>query len=206
MANNTFISEDQLDIITELVHIGIGRAAHVLSQMTSHRVHIFSNHVKSIECSSEENDFQVNATNCSGIMMTFKGAIEGTSCTIFSESSAAKLVGILLAEDQSNEEMDALRSSTLTEVGSIVLNCVLGTIVNLLKTRLEYTLPTYIEGEINTIKNVMLGESTLNALIANTNFSIKENSITGQIIIGFKSANFDTLLMHIDALNIGVGQ
>jgi chemotaxis protein CheC len=104
-------------------------------------------------------------------------------------------VSLLTGEDRDSPDLDEVKIGTLTEVGNIVINGVLGSISNLLKQQMNYRLPIYFEDTIERLlsSNYSFDLNTI-FLIAKTRFEIKQLEIMGEIILIFEMSSFGELL------------
>jgi len=83
--------------------------------------------------------------------MSFDGSFSGNAALIFSPESAMILVSTLTDEPPIPGEMDALCMGTLTEVGNILMNGVIGSISNALQAKMHFSLPGYMESEADDL-------------------------------------------------------
>ncbi len=119
---------------------------------------------------------------------------------LFPTNSASNLVTLLTGEEPGTPDLDSLRSATLTEVGNILVNGVMGAIANAINHPISYTLPQYTE---DYLENILTREkATFNAfaIVAKTHFTVEKLLIEGDIIISFEMGSFSTFLTAIDAL------
>ncbi|MGJ5672521.1 MAG: hypothetical protein ACR9NN_02690 [Nostochopsis sp.] len=121
---------------------------------------------------------------------------------IFPTESASTLVTILTGEEPGSPDLDAVKIGTLSEIGNIVINGVMGSISNMLKQHMNYTLPVYLE---DTIDNLLLSTNVSNSkiILAQARFTIEQLEIIGDIILVFEVGTFDVLINVIDE-EIGV--
>ena len=102
-----------------------------------------------------------------------------------------------------SESLDEIRSGTLCEIGNIVLNGLMGSISNVLKMQLKYSVPTYLEGKIGNLTSARGNMSSdTKILLARTHFTIKELKIEGDIIVFFETGALDALLIEIGTFNM----
>jgi chemotaxis protein CheC len=193
---------DQIDTLKELINIGVGRAAGMLNDMLQSRVSLQVPYVKLFTpVTLQEEMEKLGNEKLSTVRLTFKGPFSGIASLVFPPDSAAKLVDVLTGEEPGETDMDSIRTGTLTEVGNIILNGVMGSIGNVLEKHINYSIPTYME---DNIKKLMLAD-TLDAnttiLLAHTRFSIEQLHIEGDIILLFEVGSFDALLTAIDSIN-----
>lgn len=186
----------QLDILQELINIGVGRAAGMLNQMVNTHIQL-QVPVLRVLTAEQLMDMYANRKDSlfSAVQMHFSGGFSGMSALVFPPESASKLVAVILDKEAMTGD-EALRCGTLQEVGNIVLNGVMGSIANMLKEPLRYTSPDFVEADLSGI----LGEDSGMILVARTQFSMKDHLIEGEVLILFSLSSFDSLLAAIDGL------
>jgi len=191
------LSPLQLDILQELINIGVGRAAGMLNQMVNTHIQLQVPVLRVLTPPQLEELYASRPnTVFSAVQLSFTGEFAGISALIFPPESASKLVSVVLGREEIPGEDDQLRSSTLQEVGNIVLNGVMGSIANILKEPLRYSPPDFVEDDIANI----LGSVTGMILVARTQFSMRDHLIEGEVLILFSLSSFDSLLAAIDGL------
>ena len=195
------LTNEQQDILTELINIGVGRAAGMLNEMLQSHVELQVPYIQIISPTSiEEAIGNLAPERISSVQLRFKGSFSGTASLVFPPDSAAKLVDILTGEAFGIEDLDEIRVGTLTEVGNIVINGVMGSIANILHEQINYSVPTYLEGSVNQLLPTNNEDYDATILIAHTRFRIQEFQIEGDIILFFEVGSFDTLLTAVNAL------
>jgi chemotaxis protein CheC len=194
---------DQIDILKELINIGVGRAAGMLNDMLQSRVQLQVPYVKIFSSLTLQEEMgELGSEKLSTVRLTFKGPFSGIASLVFPPDSAGKLVDILTDEEPVTPDLDSIRIGTLTEVGNIILNGVMGSIGNVLEKHIDYSVPTYME---NNIESLLLADgldANTTILLAHTRFTIKQLQIEGDIILLFEVGSFDALLTAINAINI----
>lgn len=196
------LSPERLDALQEFVSIGVGRAAAILNEMLD--AHILLN-VPSVEVFSgtELRQQLIQRFNWhqkySAVELGFMGGFSGTTKLIFPTESASTLVALLTGEDIDSPDLDAVKIGTLTEVGNIVINGVMGSISNVLHQRFDYLLPVYVE---DTVEQLLLAHQTLTDqtvfMLAQARFEIAQLEIIGDVILIFEMTSFGALLGAID--------
>ncbi len=195
------INPEQLDAIQELLNIGVGRAAGSLNQMLEKpiRLHIPFLQLGRIEELSQDVQNLKDAT-LSSVQLPFKGTFSGSSCLLFPTDSAKALVIALTGESEDLETMDSLRESTLTEIGNIVLNGVMGSLANILKHQITYSVPFYEETSLQGLMQPRPSDSSEIILWANTHFTIEEYDLTGDIMLMFGIPDLGLLINAINEM------
>jgi len=196
---------EQIDVLKELINIGVGRAAGMLNDMLQSRVLLQVPYVKIFTPATLQTEIEdLGNEKLSTVRLTFNGPFSGIASLVFPPDSAGKLVDVLTGEEPGETDLDSIRIGTLTEVGNIILNGVMGSIGNVLEKHINYSVPTYLE---NNIEQLLLAESVnkdTTILLAHTRFSIEQLQIEGDIILLFEVGSFDALLEAIDAINVDV--
>ena len=203
MAHN--MTPTQHDTLTELINIGVGRAANTLNIMLGKQVQLRVPQVFALTMPDLKEQLDAfGRAKLSSVRLSFHGAFSGATSLIFPPDSALKLVESLIEDDYEADDMDSLRIGTLTEIGNIVINNVMGSIANLLEKHLSYSLPDYQEETVLNIVSLNTVEPTATIILAHAQFDIQELQIDGNILLWFEVGSFDTLKHAIDDMNAGV--
>ncbi len=189
-----------LDALTELINMGVGRAAHALNDLTGSHIHL---RVPSLEIyrfgEKERLSTRFGSEPVAAVMQNFFGSYKGRAALIFPTESAVHLVTGVTGEEPEAEDLDAIQSGTLAEIGNIVINALIGTIGNILGNRLEFDLSEYHRDTIiNLIQDSTTeGESSF-ILVSEVHFLIEKLDISGHIILTFDIDSLEALFMLID--------
>ncbi|MEH1838877.1 MAG: chemotaxis protein CheC [Nostoc sp.] len=188
------VTEEELDALQELINIGVGRAASLLNEMVDSHIRLKIPVVKVLTANEayQELTKRFHDDTLTSVKLRFTGSFYGTASLIFPTDSASTLVAVLTGEDPS-ADLDAVKIGTLSEIGNIVINGVMGSLSNVLKRHLNYTLPVYLE---DTLENLLLSayESDSKILLAQASFTIERLEIIGDIILIFLVGTFDALM------------
>ncbi len=196
------LTEIQLDVFRELVNIGIGRAAGALNGMLQTRIYLQVPRVKFLTPPGLREEMNtLNNEKLSIVRLRFGGSFSGSTSLVFPPDSAVKLVDIITDVTDETSDLDAIKIGTLTEVGNIVINGVMGSISNVLEQHLNYVIPIYMEGAVDMILD---GEGKPDIdpaiLYAQADFTAKQHHITGSIILLFEIGSLDKFIAAIDKL------
>ncbi|MCP5102281.1 MAG: chemotaxis protein CheC, partial [bacterium] len=145
------LSSMEIDALTEMVNIGVGKAASSLSDIIEEHILLKVPHVEIFpldELPRVLSSFE--AGEYSTVLQKFKGDFTGSSALVFPPKSAVRLVSALTGGEIDSPNLDAVRSGTLVEIGNIVINAILGTMGNMLESNFIFSLPEYRE-----IKNIV---------------------------------------------------
>jgi len=199
------VTGNDIDALKELINIGVGRAAGSLNRMLKTHISLQVPYVKIFSPLELKDEIakEFNAGKLSAVRLVFRGPFTGNASLVFPPDSAAKLVDIVTGEEPGTADLDALRIGALTEVGNIVLNGVMGSIGNILKQHIRYSLPTYSENTIEDLLTLNVADSTTTIVLAQTHFVIEQFKIEGDIVLLFEVGSFDALLVAIDSIRPG---
>ncbi len=191
-----------LDALSELMNIGVGRAAGMLNEMLGSPIELVVPTVKVLRISQLADELgQSPEQSFAFVRLPFQGSIQGTAALVFPPDSAAHLVAALTGEEPGTPDLDSVRAGTLSEVGNIVINGVMGSLGNLLRLPLTYELPTYLEGSPEHLLGHPLSQADPTMLLAHTRFAVRDLEIQGTIILVFEVRSFDVLLEAVDRID-----
>ncbi len=193
----------QLDIITELINIGIGKGASVLNTMIDSPIILTVPFIKILTPLQLEEEIGIHdGKKLSTVNLPFKGNLTGNAQLIFPSESAVKLIDIFAGEESDSEDMDSIRAGALCEIGNVVLNAVMGSLSNLLKFNLNYTVPNYIDGFIREILPSSKNFSNVRIIMARAQFKIEKLAVNGDIVLFLEVGSFDKLLEAVDIFDM----
>ena len=199
------LTDQQTTTLTEVIDIGVGRAGRILGELIGSTVKL---HIPSVGlCQQDELSSCLSLasnTDLASVRQHFSGSLDGQAMLIFPCESGNDLARKLIGDDPSITSIDAEREETLTELGNVLLNSVIGSLSNLLSHRLDFELPIYCEGTLGSMLPNRPGDSSDEAsskvLYANAHFDIEAFRVTGNVLIIFGIDSFNKLLSRIDQL------
>lgn len=191
-----------LDALSELMNIGVGRAAGMLNEMIGSSIELVVPSVKVLRINELAAELGHSPEGTfSFIRLPFQGLLHGTAALVFPPDSAAQLVAVLTGEAPGTPDLDSVRAGTLSEVGNIVINGVMGSVGNILSIPLTYDLPSYFEGLPEHLLQQELVATDPAMLLAHARFTVRDLEIQGTILLVFEVRSFDALLAAVDQLH-----
>lgn len=193
------MSEPRMDTLTELVTLGIGKAAEVLNLMLNSHIELSAPEVRILDTRELSQVLGRDVRRLSAVSMRYNGSMDGVTELIFRSDEAGKLVDCLTGDEHAVQEgLDAMRAGALCEVGNVVINALMGAISNELDFHLSYTVPSYLEGGVDTlIAEAKLAEAKA-VLLAKTVFSVSTLRIEGEIAVFMSLASLNFLEQSLD--------
>ncbi|MBA4090977.1 MAG: chemotaxis protein CheX [Sphingobium sp.] len=179
------ISLDDLerDALTEIVNIGVSRAASSLRKMIGDQVLLS---VPSIEVVSQQRAARLiserETSELVAVRQDFSGPFSGCALLIFPETNSLELVRAVTGGELTAQEVVDLEHEALAETGNIILNSCLATMANMLKLSLTMTIPEVLRGSGAMLFEVNEdGASEGLVLFLYIDFAVRKHDIRGYI-------------------------
>ena len=195
-------SDDDIDALSEIVNVGVGRAAGSLSQLIGSRIDLCVPEIKLVD----RDKIGSHAESGMSVIQGFDGAISGNALLIFPNASGRKLAALLVGTDEADQLPEFEISGILSEVGNIVLNGVLGSLANAVKVELDYKVPDFYANESfsglmdkGNHQSSMLGGPVL---VADARFSVESADISGSVVLAFRLGSLESLLQQLQKLYV----
>ena len=178
-----FLEGLERDALTELVNIGVSRAAVSLRKMVGEQV-VLS--VPSLELITRDAAAKLIRERESGklvaVCQDFAGAFSGRALLIFPEGSSVALVKAVAGGGLVDEDLELMEEEALAETGNVVLNGCLASMANMLQRRLTLSLPQVFRGDGQTLfspEDMATADGVV--LFLYINFSVNERDVRGYI-------------------------
>lgn len=195
------LTEFQRDALTELINIGFGRAAASLSRITGHRVLLEVPQV-AIHPMSEVNRAlsRVVRGDIATVHQVFSGPVAGDALLVLDTAGAALIKQLLTDEMPLPLAMDASGQEVITEVGNILLNACLGMFGNLLKVQVSFSVPRLTLETLGMVLDSLTieHEELRYALVVHAAFRLRDNSLSGYLVIMLGVSSLDRLLHAVE--------
>lgn len=194
------LSELQRDAFTELVNIGVSKAAASLRRMIGVQVLLS---VPAVEIVSRAQAARMigerEASELVVVQQDFTGAFAGRALLIFPQENGRELVRAVAGEELSADEVAELEDEALTETGNVILNGCLATMANLLQRTLTMSLPEIMRGDGHRIFRPIEDKATDSlVLFLYINFAVRERDIRGYIAMLMDLPSLESLQVLID--------
>jgi chemotaxis protein CheC len=195
------LTERQTDALGEFINIAFSRTASSLSEITGQRVLL---DVPQVEIYPIEEVGIKLARFLPGevasIHQPFDGAIAGDAFLILNYEGAVRLTDLLTDGSAPQAELDESAREVLTEVGNILLNACLGMFGNVLRVRVNFSVPNlHLESLEDLIDSVRKDHEGLRyAIIVYTSFRIRESAVTGYLVLVLSVVSLNRLIEEIE--------
>ena len=196
---STVLNELQLDALTEMVNIGVNRAAAGLREMVGEQVHLSVPKVTLVTRDNAIAALAETEANLVGIHQVFEGDVTGRALLIFPDTKSLELVRAVTGGELPLEEIIELEHEALAEIGNIILNGCLATMANMLQRNLKMSLPEILRGRPEVFFSLKpppeAGEVVMFLYI---NFAIRERDIRGYIAMLMDMPSLAALQILLD--------
>ena len=188
------LSELELDALTELVNIGVSRAAASLGAMVGEQV-LLSVPAVAIVSRARAADLLGGTRRdlLVAVRQAFHGDVSGRALLIFPEKNSLELVRAVAGERLSLEDILDLEHEALAEIGNIILNACIATVANLLERSLTMSLPEVVRGDSEGLFDLGVAVADEVVLFVHINFSLKGHQIMGYVAMVMDFASLTSL-------------
>lgn len=186
------LNELELDLLTELFNIGVGRAAGSLSQIVQQPIKVS---VPTVEMITRQE--MIDSIGAEQAIVAVSQEISGTfdmnSTLIFPVQNSLEIVKLMIDTGLTDEMAAELQQEAFSEIGNIFLNACIGVIANTLGKTLEIDLPIFenasakeiLESDLHSEKDFMLS--------IQLNLHLQESSIDGYLMFVLNEVSFGHL-------------
>lgn len=205
------LTDQQKDILGELVNVYVGQAASLLSEMTGQEIRLNVPQVVLLTGDLLARESLVvdeiwDQGHVVSSSIRFSQGLHGKTFLMFPASQAKALVSACLGEaDLDNlllESRDLLDTDfdVLKEVANVILNSIMGGFGNLLDTCLDYSVPEIemLFAPDNEQRQFLTNQPSI--LLLKTELFLDQASVQGLIIIAFSLNSISLLLEKINAM------
>jgi chemotaxis protein CheC len=195
------LTVDQRDSLTELINIGYGRAAGVLSELTGYRISLEVPKVTIHDINVIGPMLQeLMSAPVASVNQVFSGPVSGSALLLLDEPSAVVMSRLMSDDGFTAHGLDSNAKEIITEVGNIVLNACLGVFGNLLQIQVNFSVPRLSVENVSRVLEVITEQSEEQlryGLMIHTRFQVKAADVTGYLVIVLGIASLDRLLLEL---------
>ncbi len=195
------LDELERDALTELVNIGVSRAAASLRKMVNKQVVLSVPSVDVVTRKSAASLIgQRESETLIAVQQQFEGPFSGRALLIFPESNGLSLVRAIVGDEMTETDLIEMEDEALAETGNVILNGCLGSMANMLQHTLKMSLPNVRRGDSALLfETVVNGGEENFVLFLYINFSVRERDIRGYIAMIMDLPSLENLKQLIAA-------
>lgn len=192
-----------IDILGEIGNIGSGNAATALAGMLSKRVDMNVPVVKILEFKDVAGVLGGEEELVVGIYLDLNKDISGNIMFILDLESAINLSNMLLNRIDTEEDLDDLAMSALSEVGNILASSYANALGNLTNLNISISVPSLaidMAGAILSVPAIQFGYISDRVLLIETIFEEGNNSVRGNLFLLPDMTSFEKILSSLGVL------
>lgn len=169
------------DAVTEIMNVGVGRAAASLSLMVKEEIQLSVPAAELLYGVAARERLHQSSDSMVAVRETFNGLLSGSAALLFPQSKSLDLVRMVLGEDLTAVEVTELEQEALVEIGNIILNGCLSSIADSLAGEIETSIPVLMHANLSTILPQTVDVEPV-LLVLTIDFTIRSRDIQGHIV------------------------
>jgi chemotaxis protein CheC len=193
------LTELQLDALTEIFNIGMGRAAAAISSMGSDEVSLSVPSVRfvaRIDAARLLGD-STGQRICS-ITQHLSGPFTADAMLVFPQSNSLEIVRLMVGDRVPLADLTDLEQEALTEIGNIILNACIGTMTNILGGDFGISLPRLQIGSSTEILNLSDRHPDEVVMLLHIDFRVQKRAIHGHVAFLQDVRSWELFVERID--------
>ncbi len=190
------ISEDEKDILQEVMNISFGQVAAELAEIIDVLVVLSVPNVTVVPGKDFQNYLSKKlklSPPFNVIEQSFSGKLSGIAFLVFSSESGKNMVAILDEEggEDGIQGIDQLEKETLMEIGNMLTGACVGKIAEQLDEVVYYTLPRVILNSSSSLIDLVDKDSVV--ILVKTEFQFADNDVSGFLFLITNQDSFQWL-------------
>jgi len=193
----------QLDALRELMNIGVGRAARAIAELCGREVALRVVEIEFFDPSRADRHAGLRSQVNLRVSQPFFGGLNGFALFTLSRAGAVRLAQLLLAKTAGDDAFDELEQGALLELGNIVIGSTVGMLANGLASPVRYELPQLQLRGIADVADLLADLVEVDdtpALILRATLTLREETVTGYLILLFPDGSLAQLSACLDRL------
>jgi chemotaxis protein CheY-P-specific phosphatase CheC len=179
--------EKIIDILAEFINIGTGKAANALNLLFGSHTSIIIPSISIInQNENSPNNRTRQKTDDFFVSMNFHGAVNGSAALLFSSESIAAIAA-LIGSGPEPEKSNLFHKSVLLETANIVINAIIGSICNMVKSEVEYSVPVTSDS-LDFVTDISY--SNCFTIEAQTTLALKDHNISTVVRLNLDNIAF----------------
>lgn len=187
------LDELATDALTEMFNLGVGQAAHALSQISGDAVLLTVPRVVVLSRSEVSGYMGLGALAAvSAVRQRYTGALNAEAVLMFPAERGLELVQMMVGGELPLNQLAEMEQEALSEIGNILLNSVMASVADTLKIQLEGSLPTV---ELTQAKAVLSAGAieAASVLLVDIHFEVATREVSGMLAFLLDVPSQDTL-------------
>jgi PAS domain S-box-containing protein len=197
------LSEEHLDALRELINIGTGRAVAVLTAITQSEI-LLQVPTASVLSNTEVQELalQFGSAKLAAVQVGFDGSLCGMAEFAFLPESASRLAIALKKEELNTPCLSAISTGIMGEIGNIVLNEILQSLISVLNQWLTFNVPLYRVDTFDRLVEIGPNDTGRSLIFGKARFVLAGQDVEGHLLINCSDDALATLVAAIDGASV----
>jgi chemotaxis protein CheC len=192
-----------LDVLRELMNIGVGRAARAIAELSGQEVILRVLEIELLNRESSDQLAELRGQVNLRVSQMFAGGLDGCGIFALNQGGAVRLAQLLLAKGDERVAFDELDQGALLELGNIVVGSAVGVLAAELQLEVHYELPQLqlrgMKAVGDFFADLSPGSGT-RALIMRASLSLRDDTVNGYLILFFPGHGLEALTSRLARL------
>lgn len=199
----TVFTPGMLDVLRELLNIGVGRAARAIAELSDREVVLHVLEIKVLDLTSAGQLAEFRGQINLRVSQSFSGGLEGCGSFVLDRSGAVRLVQLLRGKADHDVAFDDLDRGALLELGNVVVGSAVGMLAAELHVEVRYELPQLqlrgLEEVADLFADIAPADS-VPALIMRASLRLRGDRVNGHLILFFPGPGLEALTTRLARL------
>lgn len=192
------LDADQLDALSEVFNIGVGKAAAAMSGLVGDEVLLSVPHVSLLTVSEAAQELNAANPRLYAVRQPFDGHFKGDALLIFPSEKSLEIVRIVAGQSVPDSELSSLERDAMAEVGNVMLNACIAALADLLKNDFEVGPPDVDIGDGRSILRTRIQNHLV--VFLHIRFELKTSEIAGFVVFVLNTTSLESLRHSLDRL------
>ena len=201
------LSELHRDALSELFNLGVGRAAHSLSQMVRDEIELSAPfvdlvHPREVSAALIGSEFK----ELSMVTIDFEGPFVSKAILLFPERNALAILSNMLDPDLTPEEVSEFEQEAMCEIGNVILNACMSALADEFGIELHGGLPEHYFSDTDSLPFFADGGDEHLILLLQIQLTMRQRLVQGHLIfllsVGSLPDLRDCLDVYLDRLGM----
>lgn len=185
-----------LDVLRELMNIGIGRAARAIAELSGREVVPQVLEIEALDLASPRQFADLQGQVSLHVSQRFNGGIEGCGLFAINGSGAVRLAQLVLRKADDDVALDELDQGALLELGNIVVSSVVSMLASELAVEVRYELPQLQLHGLKEVADLFADVAQADnsaALVMRASLSLRNDIVDGYLVLFFPDTGLRAL-------------
>lgn len=194
------LSELHRDALSELFNLGVGRAAHSLSQMVRDEIELSAPFVDLIQ-PDEVSAVLIGSEfkQLSMVIIDFDGPFVSKAILLFPERNALAILSNMLDPELTPEEVSEFEQEAMCEIGNVILNACMSALADEFGIELHGGLPEHYFSDTDALPVFAGGNDEHLILLLQIQLTMRQQLVQGHLVFLLSVGSLQDLRDCLDA-------